>query len=87
LIQNQALMRNVDSKIHSSGFVCCAFLLSDRSVATFATISELKRPSTPPPGRPLTEMLPTIKARAGGERDRPLQDRSSQDHDARRSRS
>jgi hypothetical protein len=25
LIQDQALMRNVDSKIHSSGFVCCAF--------------------------------------------------------------
>jgi hypothetical protein len=41
LIQDQALMRNVDSKIHSSGFVCCAFLLYDRSVATFATISAL----------------------------------------------
>jgi hypothetical protein len=32
LIQDQAPMRNVDSKIHSSGFVCCAFFLSDRSV-------------------------------------------------------
>jgi hypothetical protein len=41
LIQDQAPMRNVDSKIHSSGFVCGAFLLSDRPVATFATKSAL----------------------------------------------
>jgi hypothetical protein len=39
LIQDQALMRNLDSKLHSPGFVCCAFFLSKRSVATFATIS------------------------------------------------
>src|SRR4029453_7033082 len=41
LIQNQAPIRNVDSKIHSFRFDCCAFLPASCSSPTFATISAL----------------------------------------------
>src|SRR5437016_1782243 len=39
LIQNQASMRNVDSRIHSLRFNCCIFLFYSLSAMTFATQS------------------------------------------------
>jgi hypothetical protein len=39
LIQDQAPMRNVDSKIHSPRFVRCGFLFYSFSAVTFATQS------------------------------------------------
>jgi hypothetical protein len=39
LIRDQALLRNVDSKIHPSSFDYCAILLSGCSASTFATKS------------------------------------------------
>jgi hypothetical protein len=41
LIQDQGLVRNVDSKIRSFRFEYCPFLLGDCSLATFATKSAL----------------------------------------------
>src|SRR5947208_4698307 len=37
LIQDQASMRNVDSRIHSLRFDCCVFLFYSFSAVTFAT--------------------------------------------------
>src|SRR5438093_13301128 len=39
LIQDQASMRNVDSRIHSLRFDCCIFLFYSLSAMTFATQS------------------------------------------------
>src|SRR5439155_27034238 len=39
LIQDQASMRNVDSRIHSLRFDCCVFLFYSFSAVTFATKS------------------------------------------------
>src|SRR2546423_10870509 len=39
LIQDQASMSNVDSKIHSPRFDCCVFLFYSLSAATFSTVS------------------------------------------------
>src|SRR2546429_2086451 len=39
LIQDQASMRNVDSRIHSFRFDCCVFLFYSFSAVTFATQS------------------------------------------------
>jgi hypothetical protein len=39
LIQDQASMRNVDSRIHSPRFDCCVFLFYSFSAVTFATQS------------------------------------------------
>src|SRR5437867_4389212 len=39
LIQDQASMRNVDSRIHSVRFDCCVFLFYSFSAVTFATKS------------------------------------------------
>src|SRR5437667_9342155 len=39
LIQDQASMRNVDSRIHSPRFDCCVFLFYSFSAVTFATKS------------------------------------------------
>src|SRR5207248_5787774 len=39
LIQDQAPMRNVDSRIHSTRFDCCVFLFYSFSAVTFATKS------------------------------------------------
>src|SRR5437870_3661372 len=39
LIQDQASMRNVDSRIHSLRFDCCVFLFYSFSTVTFATKS------------------------------------------------
>jgi hypothetical protein len=39
LIQDQASMRNVDSKIRSPRFDCCVFLFYSLSAATFSTAS------------------------------------------------
>jgi hypothetical protein len=39
LIQDQASMRNVDSRIHSLRFDCCVFLFYSFSAVTFATQS------------------------------------------------
>src|SRR5439155_19960927 len=39
LIQDQASMRNVDSRIHSLRFDCCVFLFYSFSAVTFATES------------------------------------------------
>jgi hypothetical protein len=39
LIQDQAPMRKVDSKVHSPRFDCCAFLFYSFSAETFATKS------------------------------------------------
>jgi hypothetical protein len=36
LIQDQASMRNVDSRIHSLRFDCCVFLFYSFSAVTFA---------------------------------------------------
>src|SRR5260370_30098058 len=44
LIQDQASMRNVDSRIHSLRFDCCVFLFYSFSAATFATQSALLGP-------------------------------------------
>src|SRR5437773_10053901 len=41
LIQDQASMRNVDSRIHSLRFDCCVFLFYSFSAVTFATKSAL----------------------------------------------
>src|SRR6266446_2225819 len=41
LIQDQASMRNVDSRIHSLRFDCCVFLFYSFSAVTFATKSTL----------------------------------------------
>jgi hypothetical protein len=41
LIQDQASMRNVDSRIHSLRFDCCVFLFYSSSTVTFATQSAL----------------------------------------------
>jgi hypothetical protein len=41
LIQDQASMRNVDSRIHSLRFDCCVFLFYSSSAVTFATQSAL----------------------------------------------
>jgi hypothetical protein len=43
LIQDQASIRNVDSRIHSLGFDCCVFLFYTVSTETFATQSLPKR--------------------------------------------
>jgi hypothetical protein len=43
LIQDQASMRNVDSRIHSLRFDCCVFLFYSSSTVTFATQSANKR--------------------------------------------
>src|SRR2546422_8146810 len=43
LIQDQASMRNVDSRIHSLRFDCCVFLFYSFSAVTFATKSALLR--------------------------------------------
>jgi hypothetical protein len=43
LIQDPARIRNVDSKIHSSRFDCCAFLFYSVPAVTFATISANSR--------------------------------------------
>src|SRR5438309_11807057 len=43
LIQDQASMRNVDSRIHSLRFDCCVFLFYSFSAVTFATKSDPKR--------------------------------------------
>src|SRR5260370_14326501 len=43
LIQDQASMRNVDSRIHSLRFDCCVFLFYSFSAVTFATQSANKR--------------------------------------------
>src|SRR5262245_19114465 len=43
LIQEQASMRNVDSRIHSLRFDCCVFLFYSFSAVTFATQSCQKR--------------------------------------------
>src|SRR6266702_3477129 len=42
LIQDQASMRNVDSRIHSLRFACCVFLFYSFSAVTFATKSALR---------------------------------------------
>src|SRR5438094_8923632 len=42
LIQDQASMRNVDSRIHSLRFDCCVFLFYSFSAVTFATKSALR---------------------------------------------
>ena len=42
LIQDQASMRNVDSRIHSLRFDCCIFLFYSLSAMTFATQSALR---------------------------------------------
>jgi hypothetical protein len=42
LIQDQALMRNLDSKIHSPRFDCCKFLFYSLSAATFSTASVIR---------------------------------------------
>jgi hypothetical protein len=39
LIQDRALMRNVDSKIHSLRFDCCVFIFYSLSAVTFSTAS------------------------------------------------
>jgi hypothetical protein len=39
LIQDQAPMGNLDSKIHSPRFDCCVFLFYSLSAATFSTAS------------------------------------------------
>src|SRR5260221_4980174 len=41
LIQDQASMRNVDSRIHSLRFDCCVFLFYSFSTVTFATQSAI----------------------------------------------
>jgi hypothetical protein len=54
LIQDQASMRNVDSKIRSPGFDCCVFLFYSLSAATFSTASTQSghwRPPSPPAKR------------------------------------
>src|SRR5436309_8235830 len=43
LIQDQASMRNVDSRIHSLRSDCCVFLFYSLSAMTFATQSALLR--------------------------------------------
>src|SRR5437667_75798 len=43
LIQDQASMRNVDSRIHSLRFDCCVFLFYSFSAVTFATKSAKTR--------------------------------------------
>src|SRR5437588_8024344 len=47
LIQDQASMRNVDSRIHSLRFDCCVFLFYNFSAVTFATQSALRVSSQP----------------------------------------
>jgi hypothetical protein len=46
LIQDPARIRNVDSKIHSSRFDCCAFLFYSVPAVTFATISARNGPAS-----------------------------------------
>ena len=43
LIQDQAQMRNVDSKVYPPRFDCCAFLFHSIFSATFATVSAKRR--------------------------------------------
>src|SRR5258708_7787762 len=45
LIQDQASMRNVDSRIHSPRFDCCVFLFYSFSAVTFATQSATNGPA------------------------------------------
>src|SRR5215831_16387405 len=46
LTQDQASMRNVDSRIHSLRFDCCIFLFYSLSAVTFATQSPRKQTSS-----------------------------------------
>jgi hypothetical protein len=48
LIQDQAPMRNLDSKIYSPRFDCCVFLFYSLSAATFSTTSTLLGHHTQP---------------------------------------
>jgi hypothetical protein len=51
LIQDQASMRNVDSRIHSLRFDCCVFLFYSFSAVTFATQSAQKQTNAPQQNR------------------------------------
>src|SRR5438046_9959654 len=51
LIQDQASMRNVDSRIHSLRFDCCIFLFYSLSAMTFATQSARSGHAPLPPSR------------------------------------